>query len=388
MNPAESIRRIRHVLDHISSEIFSNPELGFQEHGAVRVVSEALSRGGFNVSGPIGHMDTAFVATHKGSSPGPHIAILAEYDALPGIGHGCGHNLIAAGAVVAGLAAVDAQPDHPGTISVIGTPAEEGGGGKILLANAGVFDEVDAAMMFHPSDRSIRNKHALAVSHADVTFHGTAAHASKTPWEGRSALAAMQVFMVAMDALRQFLPPTARLHYIVTEGGDAPGMVPARTRVRLGARDRTAAGADDLVRRVRLAAEGAALATETSVDFGLDPLQYSDRINNMTMAAHFAATFEERGVDMPEGAPDEPSGSSDIGNVSQLVPTIHPCVNITKEATPGHSEAFKEAARSAFGADQTETAALAMARLTLDLLNPGTGLLEKARDEFKAATSS
>lgn len=383
MTVPEAVQRFRHVLDHLSSEIFKNPELGFQEHHARKVIGEALSWGGFTVSGPVAGMDTAFVAQHSSGKPGPNIAILAEYDALPGIGHGCGHNLIAAGAAVAGLAAAEAQPDHAGTISVIGTPAEEGGGGKILLANAGVFDDVDAAMMFHPSDRSIRNKHALAVSHADVTFTGTAAHAAKTPWEGRSALAAMQVFMVAMDSMRQFIPPAARLHYIVTEGGDAPGMVPARTRLRLGARDRTSSGVSELLRRVKLAAEGAALATETSVDLAVDPLQYSDRINNMTMAAHFASTFEDRGVAMPEGQPDEPSGSSDIGNVSQLVPTIHPCVSITRSPTPGHSDAFLEAAGSPFAADQTEVAATAMASLTLDLLDRGTGLLGAAAEEFR-----
>lgn len=383
MNLREGVQRRRPTLDQVSQEIFDNPELGFAEHRAVTTLTDALSAGGFQVTHPVADIDTAFVAVHEGSETGATVAILAEYDALPGIGHGCGHNLIAAGAVTAALAAVDAWPDHPGTLTVIGTPAEEGGGGKILLADRGVFDHVDAAMMFHPSDRSLRSKHALAASHATVTFTGLATHAAKTPWEGRSALAATQVFLVALDAMRQFLPPTARLHYVIREGGHAPQMVPDRASVSLSARDRTAAGADDLVRRVRLAAEGAAIATETQVVVDVDPLQYSDRINNMTMADHFARTFEEQGIDMPAGEPDEPSGSSDIGNVSQLVPTIHPCVNITHEPTPGHSDAFKEAAGSVHGADQTELAAFAMAKLAQDLLDPSTGLLNRARDEYR-----
>jgi amidohydrolase len=377
----------------VSREIHATPETAFHEHAAVGLLTGWLADEGFRIESGAGGLDTAFVARHPGISgeegaapAGPTIAVLAEYDALPGVGHGCGHNLIAAGAVAAAVDAARRRPEHVGTIAVIGTPAEEAGGGKVLLADAGVFDGIDAAMMFHPSDVTLTMKHALAAAHLEIVFHGRASHAAKSPWDGRSALAAAQVLLVALDAMRQFVRPTARIHAVIRDGGDAPNVVPALTRVELMVRDSTLASVRELTARVELAARGAALATETTHEVRENAPTYAERINNRTRAERFGRTLTEGGLEAREGRPDDPSGSSDIGNVMRVVPAIHPCVQITEVPTPGHSELFRAAAITPLAHERTAIAARAMSDLLLDLLDRPE-LLAAARDEFATMTS-
>ncbi|MFG2959457.1 amidohydrolase [Streptomyces sp. NPDC048291] len=376
---------LRPRMDAVSLSIHARPELKFAEFHARQVLTRWLAEAGFTVTAPVGGLDTAFAALHEGSRSGPRVAVLAEYDALPGVGHGCGHNLIAAGGVAAALAVVRALPAHPGTVAVIGTPAEEmGGAGKVRLADAGVFDGVDAAVMFHPGDRWLTGRPGLAAAHLRVGFTGVGAHASVSPWQGRSALAAAQLFLNALDALRQFVPPSARLHGIVVDGGQAPNVVPAKAAVDLYVRDRTAASAAALVERVRAAAAGAALATQTQAEVSETGPLYAERRNNAVLAERFGATVRALGTDIGPYDPDGPAGSSDIGNLSQLMPVIHPYVQIADAGTPAHSEAMREAAATPLAHDRTQVAATGLAEVVAALLTEPE-VLAAARAEFEGA---
>ncbi|CAL9421427.1 p-aminobenzoyl-glutamate hydrolase subunit B [Streptomyces sp. enrichment culture] len=374
---------LRPRMEAVSLAIHARPELKFAEFHAHRVLTRWLAEAGFTVTAPAGGLDTAFVAVHEGSGPGPYVAVLAEYDALPEVGHGCGHNLIAAGGAAAAIAVVRALPAHPGTVAVIGTPGEEmGGAGKVRLAGAGVFEGVDAAVMFHPGDRWLTGRPGLAAAHLRVAFTGLSAHASVSPWLGRSALAAAQLFLNALDSMRQFVPPTARLHGIVSDGGQAPNVVPARAAVDLYVRDRTAVSAEALVERVRAAAEGAALATGTRAEVSETGPLYAERRDNGVLAERFAEAVRALGVDIAPGHPESPAGSSDIGNLSQLLPVIHPYVRIAKAGTPAHSEAMREAAATPLAHDSTRLAATGLAKVVAELLTE-PALLAAARAEFE-----
>jgi amidohydrolase len=377
---------LRHHMEAVSLAIHARPELKFAEFHAREVLTNWLAESGFEVRSPVGGVETAFVAAHEGERPGPCVAVLAEYDALPGIGHGCGHNLIAAGAAAAAIAVAGALPGHPGTVAVIGTPGEEmGGAGKVRLADAGVFDGVDAAVMFHPGDRSLTARPGLAAAHLRVAFTGVSAHASVSPWLGRSALAGAQLFVNALDSLRQFVPPSVRLHGIITDGGQAPNVVPAHAAVDLYVRDRTAESVAELVMRVRDAAQGAALATGTDATVGETGPLYAERRNNMVLAERFGEAVRALGVDIVPGNPDSPAGSSDIGNLSLLLPVIHPYIQIAAPGTPSHSEAMREAAATPFAHDRTQVAAAGLASVVADLLTDPS-LLAAARAEFAART--
>ncbi|MEN3615463.1 amidohydrolase [Plantactinospora sp. ZYX-F-223] len=379
-----ALTALRPRMEAVSLAIHARPELKFTEFHARKLLTDWLAASGFTVRAPLGGLETAFAAEHAGSRPGPYVAVLAEYDALPGVGHGCGHNLIAAGAAAAAIAVVRALPDHPGTVAVLGTPGEEmGGAGKVRLAEAGVFDGVDAALMFHPGDRSLTARPGLAAAHLRVAFTGTSAHASISPWLGRSALAGAQLFLQAVDAMRQFVPPTVRLHGIVSDGGAAPNVVPAHAAVDLYVRDRTATSVEALVERVRNAADGAALATGTAAAVRETGPMYAERRNNTVLAERFGAAVRALGVEILPGDPDAPAGSSDIGNLSTLLPVIHPYIQIADPGTPSHSAAMREAAATPFAHDRTQIAATGLARVVAELLTRAE-LLPAARAAFAA----
>jgi amidohydrolase len=373
----------RPEMDRISLAIHGRPELRFEERFAVSELTRWLASAGFAIGTPVADLETAFVARHRGSRPGPTVAVLMEYDALAGLGHGCGHNLIAAGGALAAILAARAQPDHPGTLLAIGTPAEEGGGGKVHLLEAGVFDEVDAALMFHPADRGLVARHALAATHLGLRFHGRAAHAAKNPEDGRSAFAAVQLFFTAVDMMRQFIPVSARLHGIVTNGGDAPNVVPALTEATLFVRDTTSDAVADLVARVTDAANGAALATGCKAEIFETAPPYAERLNNMVLATRCAHHLGELGIRLEPPSLENPAGSSDIGNLSHAVPVIHPYLQIADRDTPGHSEQMREAAAQPEAHDRTALMAVALAHTALDALGD-PDLLAGARAEFAA----
>jgi len=373
-----------------SAEIHANPETAFREHRAAALLTDWLAEEGFTVRLGVGGLDTAFIATSGGviggrpAGGGPVVAVLAEYDALPGIGHGCGHNLIGAGAVLAASHLRRLAPDHAGTLVVIGTPGEEGGGGKIKLLDAGVFDGIDAALMFHPADRTLVVRRALAAAHVRVEFHGVAAHAAKNPADGRNALTAMIQLFGALDGLRQHMPDRARIHGVIRDGGNAPNVIPDFTSAEFYVRDTTAASTVDLLERFEACARGSAMATGTGYKLVHTAPMYSERRNNLAMASKLARYLELTGVDVEEARDDNPAGSSDIGNVSLKTPTIHPYIQIAERGTPSHSALFREAAATPHAHDMAERMALGIAAVASELLAGGE-LLGEARREHAAA---
>jgi len=372
---------LRPELERIGRDIHANPEIGYEERQAVGWLTALLREHGFEVEVGVANTPTAFVATRRNGT-GPSIAFLSEYDALRGLGHGCGHNLIATASVGAGIALADALDRFPGRIQVIGTPAEEGGGGKIRLIRGGLFQEVDAAMMFHPDTRTQVLHWALAVTHMHFEFIGRAAHASGDPEKGINALDAFVLAYNGISMLRQHIKEGARLHGFLKEGGTAPNIVPERTSGEFLVRARDEAYMQELVQKVKNIFQAAALATGCSVKLTFDEDPYSDLRNNSVLAALFEDNLRRLGIDPVEPVPWENAGSTDMGNVTHVVPGLHPTLAIAPADVPGHSQAFLEASGSLRGYQAMVDAAKALAMTGADLL-ADPSLVEKAKAEFR-----
>jgi amidohydrolase len=379
-----AIKDLAPALTELSLDLHAHPELALrEEHAADRLVG-MLAGEGFTVQRGVADLPTSFVASV--GSGAPVVAFLCEYDALPGVGHGCGHNLIAAGGVGAAIAARRAFGENlPGTIRCIGTPGEEGAGGKIIELEAGVFDDVDAALMFHPGDRTIPWRHATAAVHLDFVFHGVAVHAAGSPTAGRSALAAVIQLFVSVDALRQFIPESARVHGIITDGGQAVNIIPERAAAAIMVRDLTQAGVEDLVGRVTAVAHAAAAATGTTVEISSGRI-YAERKNNHVIATRVAAHLLRLGEPVEVPVLRGGTGSSDIGNVSLRLPAIHPYLQIAPVGTPGHSHDMSAAAASPEAQQRMLHMAEALAGAGADLLTE-PDLLTAVRAEFATATA-
>lgn len=369
----------RDALIQISDTIHANPELGFQEFQAAELLSGVLEQNGFSVERGVAGMETAFIAAAKGRDDGPIVAFLGEYDALAGLGHACGHNIIGTAAVGAGLAMKAVLSELAGSVQVIGTPAEEGGGGKVLMVEAGVFEGVDAAMMIHPGGRNLLGRLALTAYGVTVEFFGKPAHAAAKPDEGINALDAIILTFNAIGALRQQLRDDARIHGIITHGGDAPNIVPEYTRAELIVRAADTPYATEVLEKVRACAEGAARATGTRVDFRLSGPRYDARMPNPTLVRLFKENLIALGLEVELATGEERLGSSDIGNVSQAVPTIHPYIAIAPEEVGGHTAEFREAAASPAGHAGLIHAAKALAMTAVDLLAEPANLAEAKR---------
>jgi amidohydrolase len=380
---AQAVDRLGDELEDLSRRIHAHPELGYQEVQACGWLSEFLAGKGLKVERGIAGVDTAFRATLE-TGAGPTIAIMCEYDALPGLGHACGHNVIAAAGAGAGVALAALKDKLPkGRIQVIGTPAEEGGGGKVKLIRGGVFEKVDAAMMIHGWDAWIGHQDLLGVVRVVFEFTGTAAHASADPWSGVNALdAVIQTFNnVAM--LRQQVRPDARIHGIITNGGAAPNIIPESAAATFYVRAAQLDYMWQLAKRVEACAEGAARATGCQVKITRLDNHYEPMKRNAAILEIFRANMTTLGVVESPEIKDR-LGSSDVGNVSQVIPTIQPLVQIAPEGTPIHSRAFEAAAVTPLARDGMLKAAKAMAMTTLDLLAE-PGLLARAQGEFRAA---
>ncbi|HEX3540102.1 MAG TPA: M20 family metallopeptidase [Acidimicrobiales bacterium] len=331
----------RERLVKLSHRIHANPELAFEEERAAAWVAGALDTGGLNVETGVCGLPTAFVAT---AGDGPlHIAICAEYDALPDIGHACGHNVIAAAAVGAGLALARVADDLGITVSVLGTPAEEGGGGKILMLERGAFDGVHAAMMVHPYPMELPAMPCLAVSHIDVHFHGKSAHASSYPDRGINAADAITVAQTAIGLLRQHIRPSDRVHGIVIKGGDAPNIVPAHTIGKWYIRSRTTDELLELQPRVERCFDAGAIATGCTVEVVPRSPIYSEMRADTELSALYQANAEALGRVFPTIAKedrDRLAASTDMANISLALPTIHPMLGIDSLPAVNHQPEF------------------------------------------------
>jgi amidohydrolase len=380
---AEAVEAARDEILDLSHRIHADPEPAFEEHHASAWVADALRNHGFEVEHPAGSLATAVRATRKGGKggSGPRIGILAEYDALPGLGHGCGHNTMAASGVGAAIALAAIADELPGEIVFLGTPAEERGSGKQIMIDDGLFEGVDAALLFHPCDRSHVESVALASEDVTVVFHGLQAHAASDPWKGKNALDAMITLFSSVGLWRQQLRPTARVHGIITEGGTAANIIPDRTSAWFMLRSDDQAHYEEMKAQFSKMADAAALATGTTVDVTFSGGAMTMR-NNTPLAERFRANMAAYGV---EDMGDDPSpGSTDMANVSWVCPTIHPDLAICDVGVPGHSTLFRDAAAMPRADETTLLAATLVAQTAVDLfLEPA--LVERAWAAFREA---
>jgi amidohydrolase len=368
------------ALDRIALEIHARPELAFEERFASSSLADYLESEKISVQRAAGGVETAFVA--EAGSGGPVVAILGEYDALPGIGHGCGHNLMGTAAVGAFLALRDTLDGVRGRVRIIGCPAEERGNGKVLLMKRGVFEGVDAALMYHPGDRDEIDPLMLAMVNLDVELLGKAAHAAAEPYDGVNALDGLMLGWNAMSALRLLVRSDSRIHGIITDGGKAPNIIPDRAAARLMVRSPDNTYLADLRRRVLACFEGAAVATGAE----LRPM-WSDVCEvvstNRPLAEAFAENVRSLGRTMQPRRPSDTHGSTDMGNVTTVIPGIHPFLSITEGPVPGHSIAFTEAARTPRALETMHVAAKGLAMTALEVLME-PALLKRAREAHGA----
>ena len=353
----------------LSLEIHKDPELSLDEHRAAERLCAYLESNGFDLTRGVANLPTAFRAVRPAADgEKPSVSFLSEYDALPGLGHACGHNIIGVAGAAAGVALKEALGPEFGGVTVFGTPGEEGGGGKVLMAQAGLFREVDAAMMMHPSDETRVDVDFLALSELRFHFRGRAAHASAAPEKGVNALDALIATFSAVSLLRQQLPPGDRVHGVITEGGEAPNIIPEKASAWFFVRSETTDGLDALLARVAACAEGAALATGAELDTEKNPITYAPMRGNPPLAALFLNNLNSLGVHEPDSAPPLRMGSSDVGNVSQQTPTIHPQIQMVPAGVSAHTPEFARASAGAEGRRVLLTGAKALAMTGADLL--------------------
>ena len=371
------------ALSDLALKLHANPELRFEEHRAAAWIGDLVEARGFTVERGIAGMPTSFRA-RSGKSGGPKVAILAEYDALPEIGHACGHNLIAASAVGAFFAIAKVAEKLGGEAILLGTPAEEGGGGKIKLIDDGAFEGVAAAMMFHPFDRDLLAHPALANAYVSLDFHGTPSHAAAAPHEGKSALTACMDAFRLIDGQRVHFKDGVRVHGYITRGGVAVNIIVEHASAEFSVRARDAAELARVQKIVERCAHAAAMASDVRVDVK-SRAGYRDMKNNMAIAKKFGAHFSELGrkprdVDARVGA-----GSTDMGDVSYVVPSIHPYCAVVDEGGPLiHTREFAQASKSTRGIETALTVSKAMARTAAEIMSDPQ-LREQMNDEWRSA---
>lgn len=366
------IDAIADVLCEVSHDLHAHPETGFAEHRSARVLCETAARHGLDMDLGAYGLETAFVG-EVGDSPVPPVAVICEYDALPDIGHACGHNVIAAAGLGAALALAPEARALGGRLRVLGTPAEEGGGGKVLMARAGAFDDVSAAMMVHPADADLSEISAIAVAQLVMEYHGRAAHAAAAPEEGVNALDAAVLGYNAVAALRQHIGGDERVHGIITHGGDRPNVVPHRASMHWYVRSPDDARLATLKSRVLAALESGAAATGCTCQHQWGDTPYSNMVTDEHLIGLFRGNWERLGRHLP--TPGEAAhavvGSTDMGNVSHLVPSIHPMIAVAPRGTAIHTEEFARHAVSPAADAALVAGAKAMAMTVVDLWMSG-----------------
>ncbi len=375
---SERVDARRDLLDDLSLRIHARPELAFEERTAATLLCDALDAAGAKVARGAAGLETAFAAEF--GSGRPTVAILGEYDALPGVGHACGHNLMGTAAIGAFLALRDLAPDLPGRVRVLGCPAEERGNGKNFLIREGFFTDVDAALMYHPGDRDELDPLMLALVSLEVEFLGKAAHAAAEPHEGRNALDALLLAWTALSALRLTTRSDSRFHGIITDGGKAANIIPDRAAGRFMVRSPDNAYLKELQRRVIACFEGA--ATQTGCELRYEWGDTCDLVSaNRPLAEAFSANARALGREMKPRRPGDTHGSTDMGNVTSIVPGIHPFLSITDGPVPGHSIEFAAAAATPQAQETMHVAAKALAMTAIDALTDPS-LVKRAKEAF------
>lgn len=369
---------LKPAIVNLSRLIHRRPELGMQEFFASQLLADFLKQHGFQVTRGYCGLPTAFAARFY-SGKGPAVAFLAEYDALPELGHACGHNLIGAASVGAAVVVRRLLGQVPGTVVVLGTPAEETNGAKVAMVEAGAFEGIDAALMFHPGDSNAVEISSLAMEALEFTFWGKSVHAAACPQLGINALEALILFFNGINSLRQHLRDDVCIHGIIVEGGISPNVIPERAAARFYVRARQQEQLKLAGERIKACAEGAAAMVGARVEWRNFEYSYQNMISNPTLAYLFRENLRLLGVHDLAG-PREALGSIDMGNVSQVVPSLHPYLALNGKFIP-HSREFAQAAGSEIGEEIMILAVKALACTALDLyLQPG--LAERARMEL------
>lgn len=368
-------------LGTLSDAIHKNPEIGFQEVQTSQLLTSELQRHGFEITQGIAGLQSAFKAERSGQSRGIQLAFLAEMDALPGLGHACGHNLIATASVGAAIALSKVLPEMEGTIVVFGTPAEEAAvdnaGGKVQLLHE--LKKMDAAMLVHPSSQTRVVLLNICREALKIEFYGKAAHAGSSPHLGINALdAAVNTFNL-VNALRQHVKSDVRIHAIITHGGESPNIVPPYAALKLYVRASQLQHLEEVVEKVKLCAQGAAIGTGTRVEIEQYAARYLNMVSNPTLAKLFRNNWKALGVETTAGS-KRCYGSTDMGNVSQVIPALHPYIAITSPDIAGHSTAFRMAAGSSAGHQGLLVAAKGLAMTAVDLFTTPRQVQQMRRD--------
>lgn len=383
--------RLKDEILRVSRQMHENPELGSEEYLACDLLTSKLAEHGFQVEKGFLNMRTAFKAIYRAAKPGPRIGLLAEYDALPGVGHGCGHNIIAASTYGAAIALAKVVDRLGGEIVLYGTPDEEGHGpyrgSKIIMANQGAFNNVDVVLTMHPSsgEKAATRKQALAIRSFRVQFFGHTAHAAADPWKGVNALNGLRLMFQAIDALRQHMRRDGRIHGIIVKGGEASNVIPDYVEAAMSVRAADLTYLDELTEKFKNCALGAALATGTKVEITPAGLMYREILLIESLAEVLEGNLRKLGLvveDPVEALLRGPLGSTDYGNVSLVVPSATVSMPISPVELPGHSKEFAEAAVSEFGNEALMRTVKALAMTVVDILSR-PGLLEKLKKEFE-----
>lgn len=378
---ATAIDQRQKELYELSDQIWRNPELNFEEHTAHRILTDYLEKQGFLVERNYTGIKTAFRASY--GSGRPNVCVICEYDALPEIGHACGHNLIAEAGIAAGVAlkaAMETSGSELGRLTVLGTPAEEGGGGKVYLIENGAFQDIDIALMVHPGPTNNMIGYN-AMSQIEVEYIGKSAHAAAFPWEGVNALDAAVMAYNAVSMARQQFRPTWRVHGVITNGGIKPNVIPESSKVLYYIRTPTKEELEELRQKVMCCFEAAAKATGCQVNIKQVGKSYENLKINPVLARLYTSNFKSLcGQDLATGVP---AASTDMGNVSHVVPSIHPKFAIGSGREVNHSQAFTAVANEPAAHTNALVAAKALAFTCIDVLTT-TGVLEEISDSFKS----
>ncbi len=383
----QRVDELAEVLVDVAHQIHDHPELAFEERFAHDLLTSVLEREGVEVTRGAWELATAFDA--RAGDEGPTAAICCEYDALPGIGHACGHNVIAAAGLGAGLAAAAVAGEVGGRVRILGTPAEEGGAGKVVMAERGALEGVDAAMMVHPAGADLATIDAIAAAMFDVEYHGQAAHAAAAPHEGRNALDAAVLGYLNVAALRQHIRSTERVHGVFTRGGDKANIVPDFASAHWMVRSARASSLGPLKERVLACLEAGAMAAGCRMEHRPSAPDYADMVDNPVLLALYLGNSEAVGRPVPVEAASDARvvGSTDMGNVSYLVPSIHPMIKVAPADVSIHTPAFAGHARSATADRAVLDGAKAMALTVADVwARPGA--LDQVRASFSPTPPS
>jgi amidohydrolase len=376
----EAVARHHAAAIALSEDMGDHPELSAEEFESSRKIVELLKNGGYEVEYPYLNYETAFDAVLR-NGDGPKAAIMVEYDALPEIGHACGHNLHGALSVLAGLALADLRDHFRGTVRVIGTPAEEADGAKVGMADKGIFDDLSVAMMMHSMGGGISqpDMDALSLRCSTVTYKGRTAHAAAAPWEGRSALAAARKFLDLADARRECFTPDMRVSGIITDGGRATNIIPDRAEVKIEFRTDSMARLNDANEMILKCAKGAAMAMDCEVSWKPALSDFADMVRVKALEDEAERLFKEKGMPVEPVSP--PIGSTDVGNVSYRCPAIQPLIAITGKPYALHTVEFARATREAEAHRAMATGAEILARLALKVLCDD-GFRKEVHDDF------